>query len=313
MTYNKNTIITKAISIMLTMVVMLTSFFSIAAANPANAASANSAGGYSIPATINMKVGESKTITLGEPSNSNLENVAWQWSPSYVDKTSCTMGSYWGKTAKLTIKAKTTGKTYIYATVRAFNKKGGNCIGEYQIRSTVNITKATSTSTSGNKKSTTTSSSKSSSGTYLDVSSAYTELNKFRTTKSVWQWNSNNKSKTYFNTKSSNTLKSLKRNAKLEATAKVRAKEIATKFSHTRPNGKSCFTAYPSGMNYRGENIAYGYTTSKSVTEAWKETNCNYNGQGHRRNMLNKNFNAVGIACYKVNGACYWVQCFGKA
>ena len=146
---------------------------------------------------------------------------------------------------------------------------------------------------------------------YVSATKAYTELNKFRTTKKVWQWNPGNKSKTYFNTKASNKLKALKKDAALEKTAKIRAKEIATKFSHTRPNGKSCFTAYPS-YSWKGENIAYGYNSAKAVTEAWKETKEKYNGQGHRRNMLNKNFNAVGIACYNKNGTLYWVQCFGK-
>ena len=146
---------------------------------------------------------------------------------------------------------------------------------------------------------------------FVDASAAYRELNNFRTTKNVWQWNSNNKTKTYFNTNSSNKLYSLKKDSALEATARVRAKEIATKFSHTRPNGSSCFTKYPS-MSYMGEIIAYGYSTAKSVTEAWKETNDKYSGQGHRRNMLNKKYNAVGIACYKKNGTYYWVQSFGR-
>ena len=148
---------------------------------------------------------------------------------------------------------------------------------------------------------------------YQSVTEAYTLLNSFRTTKSVWQWNSNNKTKTYFNKKGCTTLKSLTRSTALENTAKVRAKELATKFSHTRPNGKSCFTAYPSGLKYKGENIAMGQTTAKEVTNDWQETNCKYSGQGHRRNMLNKNYTKVGIACYRAdNGTLYWVQCFGN-
>ena len=65
-------------------------------------------------------------------------------------------------------------------------------------------------------------------------------------------------------------------------------------------------------MMAMGENIAYGYPSAKAVTEGWKETNENYSGQGHRRNMLNPAFNAVGIAGYVHNGTIYWVQAFGN-
>lgn len=146
---------------------------------------------------------------------------------------------------------------------------------------------------------------------FVNCSKAYTLLNKFRTTKKVWQWKPGNKSKQYFNTKKSNTLSELKRDAALEKTAKKRAKEIAKSFSHTRPNGKTCFSIYPSKFSSCGENIAAGYATPKAVTEGWKETNFKYEGQGHRRNMLSKDFTSVGIACYQVNGYKYWVQCFG--
>ena len=84
----------------------------------------------------------------------------------------------------------------------------------------------------------------------------------------------------------------------LEGTAKIRAKELVSQFSHTRPNGSVCFTAYPQGMMAMGENIAYGFSSAQAVTEAWKETNEKYSGQGHRRNMLSDDFNAVGIAGY---------------
>ncbi len=147
---------------------------------------------------------------------------------------------------------------------------------------------------------------------YSDVSAAYTALNDFRTTRGVWYWNSNNVSRTVFNTNSNNKLGKLKRSTKLEKVAQTRAKEISVRFSHTRPNGKDCFTAYPS-MKAKGENIAAGQNSVNAVMKSWKEENQKYEGQGHRRNMLSKKFNAVGIACYKAaNGKKYWVQCFGK-
>lgn len=148
-------------------------------------------------------------------------------------------------------------------------------------------------------------------GSYQNVTTEYIAINQFRLTPGVWQWNSDNRTVTMYNTTLFNILPVLQYNAALEKTAKVRAKEIVQKFSHTRPNGTRCFTAYPS-MSYLGENIAYGQQSVTEVMEAFKETNLKYAGQGHRRNMLNPNFNAVGFACYKVNGICYWVQCFGR-
>ena len=65
--------------------------------------------------------------------------------------------------------------------------------------------------------------------------------------------------------------------------AHVRAKEIVQSFSHTRPDGRSCFTASSDqGVTYRsaGENIAYGYATPAQVVNGWM------NSEGHRKNIL---------------------------
>lgn len=88
----------------------------------------------------------------------------------------------------------------------------------------------------------------------------------------------------------------------LSAAALVRAKEIVRSFSHTRPNGTSCFTVLKeSGITYRsaGENLAYGQKTANEVMNGWM------NSSGHRANILNKNFSKVGIACYNFNGVKY--------
>ena len=151
-----------------------------------------------------------------------------------------------------------------------------------------------------------------STGKYCSTSAAYTKLNNFRTKKGVWYWNKNNKTKTVFNKSGKTTLKKLKKSSSLEKTAKTRAKEIAKKFSHTRPNGKSYSTAFASSYSATGECIAYGYDTAAEVIEAWKEADAKYNGQGHRRNMLSTKFTQVGIACYEVNGVKYWVMDLGS-
>lgn len=89
--------------------------------------------------------------------------------------------------------------------------------------------------------------------------------------------------------------------------AHVRAKEIVQSFSHTRPNGSSCFTAArEAGVSYRyaGENIAYGYPTPEQVVAGWM------NSEGHRKNILSASFNRIGVGCYESRGVLYWSQFF---
>ncbi len=98
--------------------------------------------------------------------------------------------------------------------------------------------------------------------------------------------------------------------ANLVKTAKVRADEITTLFDHTRPDGTSCFTAYPSDIRWwaKGENIAAGQTSAAAVMKAWM------NSSGHRANILSNNFNCVGIALVYIPNSTYryyWVQNFG--
>ena len=143
---------------------------------------------------------------------------------------------------------------------------------------------------------------------YLDVTEAYELLNELRTTESIWYWNSDDTTKTYFNADGCTTLSELACSSELESTAKTRAKELATLNSHTRPDGTLCFTAFPDNIWTGGENIAAGYNTCASVINGWAETNCSYSGQGHRRNMLSSTFTGVGIACYVSNGCKYWAM-----
>ncbi|MGN0537860.1 MAG: CAP domain-containing protein [Acutalibacteraceae bacterium] len=89
--------------------------------------------------------------------------------------------------------------------------------------------------------------------------------------------------------------------------AAIRAKEIVISFSHTRPNGSSCFSLFDEyNISYwsAGENIAYGYRTPAEVMEGWM------NSEGHRANILNGNFDGIGVGCYEENGVLYWTQFF---
>ena len=92
--------------------------------------------------------------------------------------------------------------------------------------------------------------------------------------------------------------------------AGVRAVELVSSFSHNRPDGSSCYTALDqTGASYTsaGENIAAGQSTAESVVNSWM------NSAGHRDNILNSNYTAVGIACYydpESTYGYYWVQIF---
>lgn len=89
--------------------------------------------------------------------------------------------------------------------------------------------------------------------------------------------------------------------------AGIRANEIITLFSHTRPDGTSCFTVLKElGISYRatGENIASGYRTPEQVMDGWM------NSEGHRANILSANFNKLGVGYIKTGSGTYWVQLF---
>lgn len=91
------------------------------------------------------------------------------------------------------------------------------------------------------------------------------------------------------------------------AAAQVRAVEIKSLFSHTRPDGTSFATALKEqDVSYRGagENIAWGQKTPEQVMEAWM------NSEGHRANIMNSNFTSIGVGYYQVNGVNYWTQLF---
>lgn len=75
-----------------------------------------------------------------------------------------------------------------------------------------------------------------------------------------------------------------------EDVAMIRASEIVKSFSHTRPDGSSCFTAYDQAgihYGYAGENIAYGHRSAEIVVNAWM------NSSGHRANILDTNFSVL--------------------
>lgn len=132
-------------------------------------------------------------------------------------------------------------------------------------------------------------------------------VNDFRQSGSdAWEWNESDSEKIFHTNLGTLTL-----DPALEEVAMLRAAELAAKYSHTRPDGTSWRTAFPFSDAAMGENIAIGQRTAANVFEVWQETNEKYAGQGHRRNMLNKDFTHVGFGCVCVNGFYYWAQEFG--
>lgn len=95
---------------------------------------------------------------------------------------------------------------------------------------------------------------------------------------------------------------------KLNEMADVRAKESASSFSHTRPDGTRCFTVFADfSLKYRaaGENLAYGFQTPEGVVAAWMAS------PAHKANILDKDFTYLGIGYFpKDNGKIYCSQLF---
>lgn len=89
--------------------------------------------------------------------------------------------------------------------------------------------------------------------------------------------------------------------ADLTDAAMQRAAEIAFYFSHTRTDGRSCFTV---SERAAGENIALGTFTALSTYTMWK------NSSGHYANMMNNSYTNIGIGHFTQGGSDFWVQLF---
>ena len=103
-------------------------------------------------------------------------------------------------------------------------------------------------------------------------------------------------------------LKPLRLSKKLSEFASIRAKELPTKFSHTRPDGTPWYTVYGEKPNkYLGENAAAGNRTAEGVMNGWMKS------PGHRSNILNPHFRELGVGyCYARESEYryYWIQIF---
>ena len=100
----------------------------------------------------------------------------------------------------------------------------------------------------------------------------------------------------------------------LQKATDTRAVELVELFSHTRPDGTSCWSVFDEvnlpTMQTAAENIAAGQRNPAAAMNAWM------NSSGHRANILNGNLRHVGIGHYYTADSTYghhWVQLFFNA
>ena len=101
----------------------------------------------------------------------------------------------------------------------------------------------------------------------------------------------------------------LKLNSALSNVAQAKSEDMQKNnyFDHTSPTYGSPFDMMKKfGISYlsAGENIAKGQKTAEAVVNAW------LNSEGHRANILNKNFTDMGLGYVNTGGTTYWTQMF---
>lgn len=98
----------------------------------------------------------------------------------------------------------------------------------------------------------------------------------------------------------------------LTAAAQLRAQEIAQKPSHTRPDGRVCFTALEEcGATDEavGENAAWGCVSPQEVVKAWIDS------EDHRANILASDATKMSVGyCWDASSEYghQWIQLFAK-
>ncbi len=96
---------------------------------------------------------------------------------------------------------------------------------------------------------------------------------------------------------------------RLNAIARIRLQEVKVRFTHDRPDGRRCFTAFKdAGISYgaAGENILRQKSAGpQEALRLWMES------PRHYYNIHRKRFHRTGIACaVGADGRTYWVQEF---
>ena len=111
--------------------------------------------------------------------------------------------------------------------------------------------------------------------------------------------------------RSKNGLPVLETATELQDAANTRAKEISTRFEHTRPDGSSFSTAISGSYSKTGENIAYstGNVTAEKFVSMWMDS------AGHRANILGADYTGIAVGVYydENSDTTYAVQLFVAA
>lgn len=106
----------------------------------------------------------------------------------------------------------------------------------------------------------------------------------------------------------------LRVNPVLQRAAQAKAQDMATKgyFAHTSPEGRTPWYWFEQSgytFTHAGENLAVRFTDSDAVVRAWMKS------EGHRANILNKDFTETGIGIatgmYKGKDTVFVAQLFG--
>ncbi len=102
---------------------------------------------------------------------------------------------------------------------------------------------------------------------------------------------------------------SFDKNALLQAAAQKRAKELAKKFSHTRPNKTKWTSAISMKYDFKraAENIACDFATPNQVVAAWMDKGTT------KSKIISKNYDEIGVGVYLApDGYLYWCAIFAK-
>lgn len=104
--------------------------------------------------------------------------------------------------------------------------------------------------------------------------------------------------------RTANGLKPLEWDDSIGGATLLRATEISSSFSHTRPNGKAWYTADGNAKISRlyGENLATGYKTANDAVAAWIAS------PTHNENLLGKNYTKENIQLVQKDGQLFWAQ-----
>ena len=105
-----------------------------------------------------------------------------------------------------------------------------------------------------------------------------------------------------------NGLNELTYNADLQEAANIRAKEASEMFSHTRPDGSSCHSIVENFDYFvTGENLILAdkqIATASRMVEEWM------NSEGHKHNILLKDFTSTAIGVTEKAGQVFVAQIF---